>query len=102
VDWADRLRTVENLIDQPDLRQQVATARIAAEDMRRNFQRHSQAPQWGDVENSVMAPLAAVRNQLRQEIARREQPDALQPVDRDPVPDKYSDAVKQYYKALGN
>ena len=101
-EWADRLRTVEALVDDPQLRQQLANARARAEDMRRDFTRHSQPPQWGDVESSVLAPLAAVRVQLHQELTRREQPASLQPVDRDPVPEKYADSVRSYYEALGN
>ena len=101
-EWADRLRTVEELVDSPQLRQQLANARGRAEDLRRDYQRHSQLPQWGDVADNILAPLNAVRVQLRQELARHDEPASLQPVDRDPVPEKYADSVRNYYEALGN
>ena len=101
-EWADRLRTVEELVDSPQLRQQLANARGRAEDLRRDYQRHSQLPQWGDVADNILAPLNAVRLQLRQELARHDEPASLQPVDRDPVPEKYADSVRNYYEALGN
>lgn len=99
--WADRLRTVEQLVDDPTLRQQLADARAQAEDMRRQFQRHTVPPQWNEVQNKVLAPLISVQAELRAELARKEQPDSLQPADRDPVPEKYADSVRSYYELLG-
>jgi predicted Zn-dependent protease len=101
-DWANRLRTVQNLIDDPQLRQQVANALAQADDLRRNYTRHSQLPQWNLVMDNVMSPLAKVSTALKQQLAHIDQPDSLQPVDQDPVPEKYADAVKKYYEALGN
>jgi hypothetical protein len=100
--WADRLRTVENLVDDPQLRQQIANARTQAEDMRREFTLHSNPPQWDMVLNNVVTPLNKASSELHQELARREAPDALQPVDQDPVPEQYADSVKKYYESLGN
>lgn len=100
-EWADRLRTVEQLVDDPNLRQDLANARARAEDLRRNFTTRGTAPQWGDVQSSVMAPLNTVRAELRKEIDRRTQPDSLLPADRDPVPERYADSVRSYYEALG-
>lgn len=101
-DWADRLRTVQNLLDDPAQRQQVADALAQAQDLRSNYIRHSQLPQWNLVMNNIISPLSKVSDALRQELSRDEQPDSLQPVDQDPVPDKYADSVKRYYEALGN
>ena len=39
---------------------------------------------------------------LAEEIARRESPDALVPIDRDPVPKRFSDMVRLYYERLGS
>jgi hypothetical protein len=101
-DWADRLRTVQNLLDDPAQRQQVADALAQAQDLRSNYIRHSQLPQWDLVTNNIISPLSKVSDALRQQLLRDEQPDSLQPVDQDPVPDKYADSVKRYYEALGN
>ncbi|MCF3648794.1 hypothetical protein [Synoicihabitans lomoniglobus] len=100
-DWADRLRTVESLLESEDLRQRLAEARGEAEDLRREWKRNGAAPQWDLVDTGVVSPLNEVRRWLDQEIARREDPTSLQPIDRDPVPDKYAEAVRQYYEALG-
>jgi len=39
---------------------------------------------------------------LADEIAKRETPDSLVPVDRDPVPTRYRDLVRSYYERLGS
>ncbi len=101
-DWANRLRTVQNLIDDPALRQQVANALAQAQDMRRNYLRNRVPPQWNLVSSTVIEPLNQVSAALHQQLLRADQPNSLQPVDQDPVPDKYANAVKRYYEALGN
>jgi hypothetical protein len=100
-EWADRLRTVEELLEDGGMRQRLAQARFEAEEMRRGHLREARAPQWDLVDMGVVQPLQAARTWVRQELNRREQPDALQPVDRDPVPDRYAEAVRKYYEALG-
>ena len=42
-----------------------------------------------------------VRDRIADELARRESREALVPLDRDPVPTKYSDRVRRYYEELG-
>jgi hypothetical protein len=46
--------------------------------------------------------LSKVSTAIRQQLAHVDQPDSLQPVDQDPVPEKFADSVKKYYEALGN
>lgn len=99
--WEERLRTVESLLDSPEARARLAAARETAQQMRGEFRRHSKPPQWGDVESGISAPLSEVRTWLRQELARREDPTSLQPVDRDPVPERFEENVRKYYEALG-
>ena len=48
-----------------------------------------------------MNPLMEVRSRIADELARRESSDALVPIDRDPVPTRYSDLVRRYYEELG-
>lgn len=100
-DWSERLRTVEALLEEPDARERVAGARETAERLRAEFRRHSNPPQWNVVESGIVAPLAEVRTWLRQELAQRENREALQPADRDPVPEQFAEAVQRYYEALG-
>jgi hypothetical protein len=99
--WSDRLREVEEMVDDPTLRNQVATARERARQMRQDFKRDLKKPDWAVVNLQVMKPLVEVRNQIAEELARREPKDKLVPIDRDPVPSKYSELVRRYYEQLG-
>lgn len=99
--WADRLGDVEEMLDIPELRTDVARIRDRARAIRDEFKRHSKEPQWPLVKIQLAAPLAEVRNRVAEELARRESTDSLVPIDRDPVPSKYSDLVRRYYEKLG-
>lgn len=100
-DWAERLRTVEELVDQPDIRQRLSQAREEAERIRAEFRRHGATPKWGVVDEGIIAPLNDARTWVAQELARHEDPNALQPIDRDPVPRAYQESVRKYYESLG-
>jgi hypothetical protein len=100
-DWSDRLREVEELLDQPDLRNEIATARERARQMRMEFTRNLKKPDWAVVRLQVVKPLVEVRRRVNEELARREAREALAPVDRDPVPSRYSELVRRYYEELG-
>lgn len=99
--WSDRLRDVEEMIDDPELRNQVATVRDRARAIRAELKRHGKNPQWPLVKAQVSAPLAEVRDRVAEELARREKPDSIVPIDRDPVPSKFSELVRRYYEKLG-
>jgi hypothetical protein len=99
--WSDSLRDVEEMIEDPALRNQVAVARERARLMRQEFKRDRKKPDWAVVRLQVVNPLAEVRNRIADELARRQSNDALVPIDRDPVPSRYSDLVRRYYEELG-
>ncbi len=99
--WSDRLRNVEEMLDQPELRSQVATARERARLTRQEFKRGQQKPDWAVVRLQVVKPLVEVRQRLTEELARRESKESLVPIDRDPVPTRYSELVRRYYEKLG-
>jgi hypothetical protein len=101
VNWSDRLREVEEMIDQTDLRNEIATARDRAGVMRREFKQDRKKPDWTVVQLQVMQPLTEVRDRLAEELIRRQSREALVPIDRDPVPNRYSDLVRRYYEELG-
>src|SRR5205823_4686335 len=101
VPWSDRLRDVEEMVELPDLRNQVAAARERARVLRQQFKRDLKKPDWAVVQLQVMKPLIQVRDQIADELARRGSNDALVPIDRDPVPNRYSDLVRRYYEQLG-
>ncbi|MAT68312.1 MAG: hypothetical protein CMJ58_02195 [Planctomycetaceae bacterium] len=101
-EWDDRLRNVEDLLEDPELRADVARIRDRAEAARADYKRRSQDPDWERLIDSVAEPLAEVRTRIRDEIRRHESPDALVPIDRDPIPADYIDRVREYYERLGS
>ena len=101
-EWNERLRDVESMVSDPKLQAEVAKVRERARSVRADFKRHSQTPNWDLVRTTVREPLTELQRQLAEEIARRESPDSLVPVDRDPVPTRYRDLVRGYYERLGS
>ncbi len=100
--WSDRLRDVEEMIDDPELRSAAARIRDSAREMRRENQRHSAAPNWDLVRLKVAQPLTELRDRVAQELLRRTSRDARVPLDRDPVPTQYQDSVRRYYERIGS
>jgi hypothetical protein len=100
-EWSQRLSNVEEMVDRPELRNQIAQARDRARAQRSEFKRHAKPPQWDLVQKDILKPLLEIRERLADELSRRESKDSLAPIDRDPVPGKYSDLVKRYYEKLG-
>jgi hypothetical protein len=102
VDWSDRLRDVEQALDSQDLRNQLATVRERVAVYRRAFRQTGRPPSGEELQNQVLAPLALARDWVSQELSRAQNDRSLVPLDRDPVPDKYSDLVRKYYENLGS
>jgi hypothetical protein len=101
-DWSDRLRDVEEMVDDPDLRAEASRIREQAREIRKELrERHSAEPNWELIKLKVARPLAELQNRVAEELMRRTSKDALVPLDRDPVPVQYQDAVKKYYERLG-
>ncbi|MGH7137012.1 MAG: hypothetical protein ACREHD_14830, partial [Pirellulales bacterium] len=101
-DWSDRLRDVEEMIDDPALRAEAARIRERARGIRAELKRHSKEPNWELVKIDVSRPLEELRDRVSQELLRRTSKDALLPLDRDPVPPKYSEKTRRYYERLGS
>lgn len=99
--WSDRLRDVEEMLDEPELRTQAARIRDRARAMRIEYKRHSKEPKWDLVKLEIAAPLAELRSRVAEALARRESNEAIVPIDRDPVPTRYSELVRRYYEQLG-
>ena len=99
--WSQRLSNVEEMVDKPELRNQIAQARDRARAARTEFKRNAKPPQWNLVGTDILKPLLEVRERIADELSRRESKDSLAPIDRDPVPGKYTDLVKRYYEKLG-
>lgn len=99
--WTERLRDVEELLDTPELRSAVAAARERARLLRRDIRQDSKKPDWAVVELEVVRPLVEVRARVAEELARLGPKESLAPIDRDPVPNRFTEAVRRYYEALG-
>ncbi len=99
--WSDRLRDVEEMIDLQDVRSEVARVRGRARAMHLDAKQKGQKPDWAVVRLQIAHPLAEVRQKINEELARRQSQEALVPIDRDPVPSKFTDLVRKYYENLG-
>jgi len=100
-DWSDRLRDVEEMLDSPELREEVARVRDRARAARAEFKRHSKTPNWDLVQQSIAEPLNQLRQRIDEELAKHQDDDTLVPIDRDPVPRRFADQVRRYYERLG-
>ncbi|HZO85028.1 MAG TPA: hypothetical protein VFC26_07435, partial [Verrucomicrobiae bacterium] len=100
--WSERLGNVEEMLDSPDMRRELARIRDRARNMRAEFKRHSKEPQWDLVQMQILKPLTEVRQRVAEELRRHESAEALVPIDRDPVPAKFSELVRRYYEKLGS
>ena len=100
-EWSDRLRDVEEMIADPDLRADAARIRDRAKAIRKDLKRHSPEPDWNKIKLELAQPLAELRSRVTQEILRRDPKNELVPLNREPVPTRYENAVREYYKTLG-
>ena len=100
-DWSDRLRDVEEMVDNPELQAEAARIRDRARGIRAELKRHSKPPDWDLVRAGVFEPLVELRDRIAEELLRRANKDAIMPLDRDPVPPKYSEKIRRYYERLG-
>jgi len=102
-EWSDRLRDVEQMVEDPALRAEATRIRERAREVRGEMKRHSQPPQWDEVEEMIAKPLRELKTNVAQELLRRSADrHAIVPIDRDPVPDRYGEAVRRYYENLGS
>jgi hypothetical protein len=101
VNWADRMRGVEQVLDSRELRNQLATARERLATYRRLFIAKGTKPDTNDVRIRVLGPMTEVGTRLQEDLARLQDSHSLVPLDHDPVPDRYSDLVRKYYEKLG-
>ncbi len=99
--WADRLRDVEDMLQERDLRDEAARVWDRARAVRAEFKRHGTQPQWDLVRSQIMEPLAELRQRVSEKLAQLQSDKALVPIDRDPVPDRFADMVRSYFENLG-
>jgi len=99
--WSDRLRDVEEMLTEDDLRDEVTRVRDRARAIRAEFKRHGQEPQWDLVQQQITNPLTELRKRLSDKIAKLQSDEVLAPIDRDPVPSRFAELVRRYYENIG-
>ena len=99
-EWSDQMRDLEEMVPSTELRSQVATIRERARQMRIDLKRHSKAPDMDLVQTSIYGPMVELQQVIAEELARRNPNEKLVPIDRDPVPEKYSALLQKYYEEL--
>ena len=96
------MRDVEEMVDNPELRAEAARIRDQARAIRAEMKRHSKDPNWNLIRVNVAGPLVELSNRVSDELLRRTSKQAIVPLDRDPVPPKYSEKTRRYYERLGS
>ena len=99
--WSQRLRDVQDMLPQQDLRDQMARIWDGVRSIRADSKRHSKEPQWDVVQTQVVKPLTELRQQVSERLAQLQANEAMVPIDRDPVPDRFTELVRSYFENLG-
>jgi hypothetical protein len=100
--WTDRLRDIEELVRDPELKAEAARVREAARDFRKEYKRHSKEPQWELVKKMISNPLQELQRRVQEELVRKTaKENELVPLDRDPVPDRFRSELDRYFERLG-
>jgi hypothetical protein len=92
---------VEELLNEPELRNDASKILDDARGMRVEANRNNAPPQVDHLESKITRPLVELRNRVIEELARLKADDPTVPIDRDPVPPEYQDLVRRYYTELG-
>jgi hypothetical protein len=100
--WSQQLREVESVLDSPDLRNQLVTVRDRLGAFRAEYRNSRRAPSPETIREQLVLPLSQVQVWVQEELARQENSGSLVPLDRDPVPENYSELVRKYYEKLGS
>ena len=100
-EWSNRMREVEEILDDPELRNQVAQVRDRARSIRAEFRRHGKEPQWDLVQSELLNELQDLQSRINQQISRLSNDRSMVPIDREPVPEEFDELVRRYYELLG-
>lgn len=100
-DWADRLSSIEEMLPQADLRNDLAQVQDDARAMRIDFRRDNAAPEAATIQKRITEPLLELRQRISEELAKMNRENPIAPIDRDAVPSEFRDLVRRYYEELG-
>jgi hypothetical protein len=102
-EWNDSIREVEELVRDPELKAEAARIREAAREMRIEYKRHANVPEWPLVERLITEPMDELRTRIAQELLRKTaEKNQIVPLDRDPVPRRFHRALDSYFERLGS
>ena len=99
--WRDRMADLEAILTDPDAQSAVARARKASLEMRKDYKRHARLPDQAKIDQAILHPLNEAAKALDARLNDLDQKDPLAPVGRDPVPERYTEIVRQYFEELG-
>ena len=99
--WSDQLRDIEEMLDDPELRNRIARVRDRARAIRAEFRRHGTEPQWDLVQSQLLNEMQQLQQRIDQDLRRLESDRAMVPIDREPVPEQFDSLVQRYYELLG-
>jgi len=88
------------MLERPEWQDELARIRQRARELRTEVKRQSKEPQWDLVRNQIIKPMVDLHRRLGEELALLQSDEALVPIDRDPVPQRYSELVRSYYENL--
>lgn len=100
-DWSNRMREVEEILVDSELRNRVAQVRDRARSIRAEFRRHGTEPQWDLVKSQLLDEMADLQKRIAQELSKLESDHSMVPIDREPVPEEFDELVRRYYELLG-
>ncbi len=99
--WSNRLREVEEILDDDELRNQAARVRDRARSIRAEFRRHGKEPEWDLVQSELLNDMLDLQRRIQQQLSGLQTERSLAPIDREPVPEAYDELVRRYYELLG-
>ena len=92
---------MEEILDDPELRNQVAQVRDRARSIRAEFRRHGTEPKWDLVKSQLLDEMTSLQKRIKQELSKMNSDRSMVPIDREPVPEEFDELVRRYYELLG-
>ena len=100
--WVEQLSDIQDILDDPEMRDSAGRVKDDVKDLIRDLKRDSKAPNQDTIKNYVLNPLGELNTRVEEELARLgDDNEKLVPIDKDPVPEAYSELVQKYYEELG-
>lgn len=100
-DMIGDLRNIEDLLQNQKLRQQVASIRDRMRQMEMDKKRHSKKPNIDLIRKKLFEPLAELQKEVSEELAKMNDTKGKVRMDKDPIPEKFEEQVRNYFNRLG-